>query len=365
MKHIFAAFVFVALLLPKVKAADAAANVSTNAMMGAERSTNGVLTVRENLRLSEIRVHDPFILPHQPSGAYFLYTAVGTRSGLERSGVITYKSKDLVNWSGPYVVFTVPDGVWANPKDGVWAPEVHEYKGKYYLFCTLHNNAAVFATPPETVRTNHLRGSVIAESESPAGPFKLLKTSGPHPPTNFMTLDGTFYVDPAGQPWMVYAHEWIQVTDGTMEAIRLKPDLSDSVGDPIHLFKASDAPWINREMKPSTRENRYVTDGPELYRTKAGRLLMLWSSYDRKGYVQTVARSKSDALEGPWEQLDPLIGDDSGHGMLFRTFDNQLMLVLHHPFSGPNVHARLYDMEDTGDGLRVIRARQDLDDSSR
>jgi len=41
---------------------------------------------------------------------------------------------------------------------------------------------------------------------------------------------------------MVYAHEWIQVIDGTMEAIRLKDDLSDSIGEPIHLFKASDAP---------------------------------------------------------------------------------------------------------------------------
>ena len=36
-----------------------------------------------------------------------------------------------------------------------------------------------------------------------------------------MTLDGTLYVDRAGKPWMVYAHEWIQKVDGTMEAIPL------------------------------------------------------------------------------------------------------------------------------------------------
>ncbi len=320
----------------------------------------GELVVRDGRHLSDIRVHDPFILPYEPTKIYYLYTAIGPRSPLGRSGVITYKSKDLLNWDGPHVVFTVPDGIWANPQHGVWAPEVHEYHGKFYLFCTLHNNDAVFSLPPESVRTNHLRGSVIAESDSPDGPFKLLKTSGPVPPTNFMTLDGTLFVDSTNQPWMVYAHEWIQVVDGTMEAIRLTADLSDAVGDPMHLFKASDAPWINAEKVPSVRENRYVTDGPQFYRTKNARLLMLWASYNRKGYVQTVARSKSGTLQGPWEQLEPLVGGDSGHGMLFRTFEGQLMLVLHRPFGSPLTRARLYEMEDTGDALRVVREREDL-----
>jgi hypothetical protein len=171
----------------------------------------------------------------------------------------------------------------ANPRHGVWAPEVHEYKGKFYLFATLHNNDALLSAPPDVWRTNHLRGSIVAGSDSPEGPFQVLKKTGPHPPTNFMTLDGTLYVDPAGQPWMVYAHEWIQVIDGTMEAIRLKDDLSDSIGDPMHLFKASDAPWINAERKPSVRQNQYVTDGPQLYRTKTGKLVMLWASYKSRG----------------------------------------------------------------------------------
>ena len=72
----------------------------------------------------------------------------------------------------------------------------------------------------------------------------------------------------------------------------------------------------------------------------------------------TVARSKSGSIEGPWEQLDPIVGDDSGHGMLFRTFEGQLMLVLHQPFT--NARGKLYEIEDTGDSLKVIRARDDL-----
>jgi hypothetical protein len=178
-----------------------------------------------------------------------------------------------------------------------------------------------------------------------------------------MTLDGTLYVDRAGAPWMVYAHEWIQKVDGTMEAIPLTRDLTAAAGEPIHLFKASDAPWLNAQMTPSTRENHYVTDGPELFRTKKGTLLMLWASYmknelGRNGYVQTLARSTSGELKGPWEQLEPLVGNDSGHGMLFRSFDGKLMLVVHQPFQ--NARGKLYEMEDTGDGLRVVRYREDL-----
>ena len=94
-------------------------------------------------------------------------------------------------------------------------------------------------------------------------------------------------------------------------------------------------------------------------RTKTGQLLMLWASYDREGYVQTVARSESGKLACPWKQLEPLVGKDSGHGMLFKTFAGQLMMVLHQPFR--NARGKLFDMEDTGNNLKILRSRHDLD----
>lgn len=315
---------------------------------------------RTGLRLPDFRAHDPFILAHQPDQTYYLYSSGRVERGSRRSGIVTYTSKDLQSWDGPQVVFAVPDGTWANPEHGAWAPEVHEYQGKYYLFVTLHNRDEIIAEPPDVWRVNHMRGTVIARADSPAGPFELLRTDGPHPPHDFMTLDGTLYVDPDGQPWMVYCHEWIQVIDGTFEAIRLTDDLTGTVGDPIYLFKASDGPWFGQNQHPSQRERSYVSDGAELFRTGEGRLLMLWSSHSDDGYLQTVARSKTDRLEGPWEQLEPLIRERSGHGMLFHTFDGQLMLVLHRPF-GREARAKLYEMEDAGDHLRVVRHREDLD----
>ena len=47
-----------------------------------------------------------------------------------------------------------------------------------------------------------MRGTTIAVSDSPEGPFTLVKTDGPIAPPNFMTLDGTLYVDRSGKPWM-------------------------------------------------------------------------------------------------------------------------------------------------------------------
>ena len=98
----------------------------------------------------------------------------------------------------------------------------------------------------------------MARADSPEGPFVPV-SDGPIPPANFMTLDGTLYVDRAGKPWMVYAHEWLQVTDGKMEAVPLKSDLTAAEGDPVSLFKASDAPWIDEQAVPTTAGARYVS----------------------------------------------------------------------------------------------------------
>lgn len=341
-----------------VGATDAFAQSPSAPVEGAPATNTVPGRMAQNLRLPEIRLHDPWMLAYAPTKTYYLYTSNdGRATGVRRPGTMAYRSKDLRHWEGPLVVFSLPEGTWASDQPA-WAPEVHEYNGRFYLFTTLHNPEKIIAAPPQVWRTNHLRGTVIAASESPEGPFTLLSTNAPVPPADFMTLDGTLYVDRAGKPWMVYAHEWIQKIDGTMEAVPLAPDLSKASGPPVYLFKASDAPWLDEEGVASVKENTYVTDGPELFRTRDGHLLMLWSSYDNGGYVETVARSKSGELKGPWEQLPPLVRGDSGHGMLFHTFDGQLMMVLHRPFR--NARAKIYEMSDDGDRLRVVRERYDL-----
>jgi beta-xylosidase len=273
---------------------------------------------------------------------------------------MAYTSQDLRTWTAPKPVFRLPAGTWAN--GGAWAPEVHRWKGKYYMFITFHNESLPIPGPAKPHRAPHRRGTVLARADSPAGPFTLMNKGEPIAGAERMTLDGSLYVDPQGKPWLVYAHEWLQETDGTIEAIPLDAELK-AAGDPVVLFKASSAAWAKGSPKAAADDLVYVTDGPELFRTHDGHLLMLWSSYDKNGYVQSVARSESGAIQGPWTQLEPLVRADSGHGMLFRRFDGQLMLVLHRPFK--NARGKLYEVRDAGDHLQLVDERTDLDGDNR
>ena len=172
---------------------------------------------------------------------------------------------------------------------------------------------------------------------------------------------------------MVYAHEWLQKIDGTIEAVPLTDDLSGTDGDPIFLFKGSDATWISEDM-PAPSANQilpYVTDGPQLYRTHRGALIMLWSTYEKTAdsddgtvggdYVQTYAVSESGDLKGPWTQHRPLIRQDSGHGMIFTTLGRHRrpMLILHRPFN--NARGKIYEIDFRGSSLRLGKQRTDLD----
>jgi hypothetical protein len=163
-----------------------------------------------------------------------------------------------------------------------------------------------------------------------------------------MTLDGTLWVED-GVPYMVFCHEWVQIKNGTVEYIRLKEDLSETVGEPVRLFDGSDAVW-NRK---SDRHGSHVTDAPYLYKSKSGKLFMLWSGYSHTGYTVGIAISDSGNLAGPWRQQDkPVFAEDGGHAMLFKSFDGKLMMVLHCP-NGRGARPRIFEMEDTGDTLRI------------
>ena len=74
----------------------------------------------------------------------------------------------------------------------------------------------------------------------------------------------------------------MQTVDGTMEYVKLSPDLSKIISESTLLFHASEAPWAlemvaNEKMTYGLKLNGWVTDGPELFRTQTGKLGMLWS----------------------------------------------------------------------------------------
>lgn len=306
------------------------------------------------LVMTAMHLHDPWIVADTASRTYYLFTRnEAAMSGDARLGTMMYASRDLKHWTRPKLVFTLPAGTWA--RAGSWAPEVHAWKGKWYLFTTFHDPAATLGRSGP--RTTYRRGTVLAVADRIDGPYRLVRGGEPIVAKDQMTLDGSLYVDPQGKPWLVYAHEWWQTGVGTMETMPLTDTLA-AAGPARMLFKADEAPWVVGQKQPDG-DTVYVTDGPELYRSRTGALLMLWSSYGRKGYVEGQARSRSGGIEGPWEQLGPLVERDSGHGMLFRAFDGRLMMILHRPFN--HALGKLYEMRDDGDRLSVVREATELD----
>jgi Glycosyl hydrolases family 43 len=140
-------------------------------------------------------------------------------------------------------------------RETVWAPEVHHYEGRYYLFVTLTSSQPLSTPPgrPPNVR----RGTEILVADRPVGPFTPLGR-GSMTPRDWMALDGTFVLE-----------DGVESFQG-------------------HRYHAS------------------ITDGPWLHRTKTGR------------------------LAGPWvHHPEPLWRDDGGHPMLFRTFDDRLVMAIH------------------------------------
>ena len=302
------------------------------------------MEIQENIPLDSIRLSDPAILTDKTTSTYFM---TGT-------GGLLWKSKDLRLWTGPYHVAKTDPESWMGPRPMIWAAELHHYKGKYYYFATFTNSDVVI----DTVKGNVInrRASHILVSDKPEGPYVPMEDET-YLPADLLTLDGTFWVDTDGKPYMIFCGEWLINWNGTMEKIELKPDLSGSVGEAEIMFRAFDSPWSREKDEDGKDIPNKVTDGPYLFKTQTGKLGMIWTSWVFSDYVQGVAYSESGTLDGPWiHEKEPITPPNFGHGMLFRTLEGKLLMSAH---SHKEVNGRtiriphLFDVDDSGDKLVV------------
>ena len=262
----------------------------------------------------EIRIRDPFILVDKSEKLYYMYgtTALEDNSLLARNSFDVYVSRDLEWFEGPYRVF---DGAWQPfwADRDFWAPEVHQYQGRYYLIGSFKHDGCC-------------RGTQILMAESPLGPFQPI-SEAPQTPADWECLDGTLWVED-GQPYLVFCHEWLQTKTGEMCAVALSADLREAVSEPMVLFRATDNPAVEPFTGPPGNDCS-VTDAPWLFREN-GKLKMLWSSY-AKDHRYVVLEAEAQSLCGPWSHQPPHFPFDGGHGMLFTTLEGQRRIALHCP----------------------------------
>lgn len=279
------------------------------------------------MNIKDICIRDPYILPYKDM--YYMYGKTNP------TNFCVYKSRDLREWSEPEQVFEKNEDFWADRE--FWAPEVHEYNDKFYMFASFRSE-------------NHNRATHILVSDRPDGQFKPL-TARPATPENWSCLDGTLYIDKKGKPHIVFCHEWTQVGDGTICYAELSENLEKVIGEPKILWKASDFPGT---VDAIAEENSKVTDGPFLYRMKNGELICIWSTFTKNGYSEIVSRSDNGDIDGKWIADNiPLSARHGGHGMIFRAFDGTTMFVMHCPNDTPLERAVIYRLEEDGDKIKL------------
>ena len=297
-----------------------------------------------------LSMSDPFIYPDQDTKTYYL-TGSGGR---------LYKSKDLKTWESVPGQITDLSGTWMQG-NFVAAPEIYKIGDKYYYTGTYSDHSNLIENVPRryNVPTNQTQ---ILVSDSVEGPYTPLVKEQDFclGPKNWDIIDGTLYEED-GTWYMVMVHEWTQLIDGTMAYMPLSKDLTHRTAEPTTIFRASEAPW-SKEMNSigeatfGLKMPGWVTDGPQMFRTKIGKLGMLWSSWGENRYAQGVAYSESGSIKGPWIQEEKAFkGDNSGHGMLFTTFDGKRLFVVHHD-EGTGRKPQFYEVDDSGDKL-VLGAR--------
>ena len=296
--------------------------------------------------LAELSMSDPFILADEATHTYYLTS----------SGGRIYTSPDLKMWTGPYQAFDV-SGTWMEKSGSVAAAELHKFGDKYYYIGTFRDPDKLVDVIPRRYNVNRAQ-SMILVADKAIGPYKPIVNEYDFCvyPENWAILDGTMYQE-NGKNYVIFVHEWLQTIDGTMELMEMSEDWSRPVSKPKTLFRASEAPWVyemngNGEATYGMKIPGWVTDGPELFRTGTGRLGMLWASWGKNRYCEGVAWSESGTIEGPWiQETESLKGDNSGHAMMFTTFEGKRLLSIHHVEGNGPRKPELWEIDDSGDRL--------------
>ncbi len=278
----------------------------------------------------QIWIRDPYIVVY--GDEYYMYKSYD-------NSIVVHKSKNLKTWEEATVVYTLSEDSWGY-KD-LWAPEVHLYKGKYYMFLSL-------------LGKNGLRGTEISVCDTPDGVFKPL-TNKPITPPDRSCIDGTLYVEDK-IPYIAYSADWPHNYDeesgcyiGEIWAMQLTEDLKNSAGEPFLLFKSNEAAcskdpnvceWEGKTVK------RYGSDAPFLQRINDETLYLTWSPYPKDTYIVAAAVSESNSIKGPWRHLEePLFANHGGHAMFFDDLDGNKKMSIHCPERPPYERALFLDVK--------------------
>ncbi len=203
---------------------------------------------------------DPMVVEHE--GTYYLYATGGKTLSVRTS-------KNMVSWSDPKQIFSLTEQTTWGKKD-CWAPEVHEYKGKFYLFfCGRDAN-------------NIFKGSV-AVCDTPDGTF-LPVTKQPLLNFSFSVIDLSFFEDDDGRTYIYYSKDCsTNIVNGTKTSQSFGVEVSNDFTRLIGQHVLCSTPTQSWETESG---NTIWNEGPAVFKHN-GTYYMLFSAnyYQSKNYA--------------------------------------------------------------------------------
>ena len=252
---------------------------------------------------------DPFVLYYE--GKYYMYSTTETGQTLvgandfatateEGDGIFVYVSSDLKSWKKHGYALKKGDSIG---EKWFWAPEVLEYRGKFYMVYASEEHIA------------------IAVSDHPLGPFKQENKRWLR---EGMAIDGSFLVDDDGTVYLYYVR-----LDGQNKIFvaKMKDDLSEIEYEyPDCLISATD-PWETLDC--------LIAEGPFVLKHK-GLYYLTYSCNHTRCIDYAVGYAVSNSPVGPFKRYEgnpimkrrgSLIG--VGHHSFFSAKDGTLMCAYH------------------------------------
>ena len=266
------------------------------------------------MRTNEICLRDPFVL--QDGGKYYMYGTRSATAWTSADGFDVYVSSDLENWSSPKEIFHNDGSFWATKN--YWAPECIKYQGAYYLLSTFGGEG-------------RKKGIQFLKSDRPDGMFTPV-TPLPITREDWECLDGTFFEDSDGTPYLIFSHSVPEEPRGAICAAKLKSDFTALASEAKVLFYADEARWTKpipfAKAEFGIDGDAYFSDGPYIIE-RGEKIVLLWSSWSENGYAMGI--STSENLFGKWTHGETPIAEGGGHGMTFTGKGGERLLCYHSP----------------------------------
>lgn len=265
-------------------------------------------------------IGDPFVLTH--NGVYYMYCTSETSL---RKGFYVWTSKDLVNWEKQGLALS-------NETPGIlginrfWAPEVIEYKDKYYMTYSAGDTDGVLKL-------------CLAVSDHPLGPFKNYQS--PWYEHNLSHIDATILID-GDKVYTYFVRDCsTNIINGRSTSqifvVQLSADLKTFVTEP-KMVLTPDQPWED------INGTRLWNEGPSVLKNK-GKYYMTYSAngFNTKEYC--VGYATADNPFGPWVKANenPILKANMdiavsgpGHNSFVYSPDRTELFMVYHAHTFPN-----------------------------